>query len=42
MDMIFGHLGNGLTRLPWEQESPGSNPGCPTKLQVYLGEIIKA
>lgn len=27
---FFGDLGNGLTRLPWKQEIPGSNPGSPT------------
>src|ERR1019366_9617594 len=27
---FFGDLGNGLTRLPWKQETPGSSPGSPT------------
>ncbi len=31
-----GHLGNGLTRLPWEQEILGSSPRCPTILVVLI------
>src|ERR1051325_2909622 len=28
--LFYGHLGNGLTRMIWDHETPGSNPGCPT------------
>jgi hypothetical protein len=31
-------LGNGLTRVIWDHENPGSNPGCPTS--VFDGRKI--
>lgn len=35
------HLGNGLTRSPWEREIPSSNLGCSTKdFQEVLYDIL--
>ena len=33
---FFRHLGNGLTRMPWEHEILGSNPRCLTNFRLYL------
>ena len=31
---FYGHLGNGLTRVIWDHENPGSNPAGSTARQV--------
>ena len=37
---FFGDLGNGLTRLPWKQETPGSSPGSPTSSLTISHQLI--